>query len=241
MTDELDSGLISGTPSIPNGGSSGESDSKGSFDAKALQTAFDALTKRLDEVDARSKSLQGDKDRAVTKTKAEVDDLKRKFAEIEKLKKSGLDEDVAFEEFGFREEVRAVKEQLSKLNPAQPAPAGNVEGKAVDVANVVKQYGLDGTDPEVIEKIFRQNFKSALEAENAALKIAYQKANPNTPSPAAAPAHVGAPARPAGLDELTKQYKKDMLAARGKPSELRAVKDKYIKQGVNVYEVDFTD
>lgn len=238
---EMDSDQTDGTPSIPSGGSSsGQGDSGGSFDAKSLQASFEALTKRLDEVDARSKALQGDKDRAVTKTKADVDELKRKFAEVEKMKKSGLDEDAAFEEVSFREEVRAVRDQLSKLNPAQPQPAGNGEGKAVNAAEVIKKYALDGSDPEVIERIFRQDFSSPQELELAALKIAYQRAKPNEPNPAAALAQVGATAKTAGLDDLTKQYQNDMLAARGNRTQIIALKEKFKKLGVPVENVVFT-
>lgn len=196
MTDtNMDSDPQAGTPSTPSGGSSGGTgDSGGSIDAKALQASFEALTRRLDEVDARSKALQGDKDRGIKKTNEEVNELKRKFAEIEKLRKSGMDDDAAIEELTFRDEVRSLKDQLAKLNPAQPQPAGNGDRLVVDAAQVVKQYGLDGTDAEVIEKIFRQDFKSQQEVEFAALKIAYQRAKPNQPSPSAAPAQVGQPA-----------------------------------------------
>lgn len=192
--DELDSGLPTGTPSTPTGGGSGAGDSSSSFDAKALQTALESLTKRLDEVDARSKALQGDKDRGIKKTNEEVQDLKRKFAEIEKMKKSGLDEDAAFEELGFREEVRSVREQLSKLNPVQPQATGNSEGLTVDMAKILQDYGLEASDPEVVERLVRGNFKTPQDAELAALKLAYKRAKPNQPSPSAASALVGSPA-----------------------------------------------
>ena len=238
---DMDSDLQAGTPSSPSGGSSdGKGVSGGSFDAKTLQASIEALTKRLEEVDARSKALQGDKDRGIKKTNEEVSELKRKFAEIEKLKKSGMDDDAAIEEFTFRDEVRSLKDQISKLNPARPEPAGNGAGEAVDKAQVVKTYGLESTDPEVIERILRQDFKSQLEAENAALKIAYQRAKPNQPSPSAASALVGQAPQPAGLDDLTKQYQKDMLAARGNRALVIATKEKYKNLGVAVDSVVFT-
>lgn len=185
-SNDLDSNHTEGTPASPNTGSSAESgDSGGSFDASKLQTTIEALTKRLDEVDSRSKALQGDKDRGITKTKSEVEELKRKFAEIEKLKKTGLDEDAAFHEFSFREEVTSLREQLSKLNSAQPSTAGNGAGAVVDKAKVIAEYGLDGNDPEVIAELISKNLNSPLEAENAALKLAYRRAKP-TPSSVAA-------------------------------------------------------
>lgn len=189
---DLDSSQTDGTPASPNtGGSAGNGDSGGSFDASKLQTTIEALTKRLDEVDSRSKALQSDKDRGITKTKSEVEELKRKFAEIEKLKKSGLDEDTAFEELSFRDEIRAVREQLKSLSPAQPSTAGNGAGAVADKAKVIADYGLDGNDPEVIAEIVGKNFNSQLEAENAALKLAYRRAKPTPSSVAASTAVVG--------------------------------------------------
>ena len=200
---DMDSDPAVGTPSSPNGGSSGGTgDSKSSIDAAKLQSTIEALTKKLDEVDARSKALQGDKDRAVTKTKSEVDELKRKIAEIEKLKKSGLDEDEALTELSFREEVRSLKDQLKSISPAQPEPAGNGKGSEVDVAKVLKEYSLDGNDPEVVAQILGKKFNSELEAENAALKLAYRRATPNPPSPAASSAFTGTPARPSNEADL---------------------------------------
>ena len=230
MTDDMDSDLTNGTPSTPTGGSSeGKGDSGSSFDAKALQASFEALTKRLDEVDARSKSLQGDKDRGIKKANDELNELKRRFAEIEKLKKSGMDDDAAFEELGFREEVRAVREQLSKLNPVQPQSAGNGEGKAVDAAEVIKKYELEANDPEVIERILRGNFKTPEDAELAALRIAYQRAKTNQPSPSAAPPLTGSVPResdtPALIEKLAK-LQKTPTQNRDEIKQLKAELDK---------------
>lgn len=239
QTNDLDSGNSNGTAGTPTPVSSeGKSDSSSSFDASKLQSAFDALTRKLDEVDARTKSLQGDKDRAVNKTKSEVDDLKRKIAEIEKLEKSGLDRDTALDEFSFREVVRDLKDQLGKLNPALPQPAGNSAGTAADAAKVLSEFQLDGNDPEVVAQVLSK--VTEVEQVRAAAQLALKRANPNQPSPAAAGTLVGKPAPPPNVEELTKDYKKDMIAARGKPSELRAIKDKYIKLGVNIHEVDFS-
>lgn len=237
MTDELDSGLTDGTPSTPNeGGSQGKSDSGGSFDANPLQAAFDALARRVDEVDARSKSLQGDKDRGVKKHDAEISDLKRRFAEIEKLKKSGLDDDAAFEEHGFREDVRAVRERLNKLDPARPEPVGN-GARSAEAADVVKKYGLDAGDPEVIERVLRVA-QTAEQAELAALRIAYERTNRAPHSPAAAPALTGESAPSDPKDALAREYKQKIEALRQErpnPEKIAALKAEFRRKGLEVW------
>jgi len=211
----VDSGQSNGTPASPNaGGSVGNGDSNGSNDASKLQSTIEALTKKLDEVDARSKALQSDKDRGVNKTKEEVTELKRKIAEIEKLKKAGLDEDGAIEELSFRDEIRAVRQQLSQLNPTPTQPAGNGNGQAVDKAKTLQEYGLSENDPDVATELSGKVFNTALELENAALKIAYKRANKPQPDNSAAPAYQsGTPNTPPNEDkiyselaELSKNY-----------------------------------
>ena len=76
---------------------------------------------------------------------------------------------------------------------SQPTTAGNSSDATVDVAKVVGSYGLDANDPEVVSQVLGKKFNSELEAENAALKIAYRRANSNPPNPAASTAIQGSP------------------------------------------------
>lgn len=205
---DMDSGLDIGTASSPNGaGSGGKSDSGSSLDAGKLQSAIEALTKQVAEVDSRTRALQGDKDRGVKKAEGEIDELRRKVAELEKLKKAGYDDDAAFAELSFREEVRAVKEGLSRNQPAPPDPAGNGTGKAVDLAKAIKEYGLDGNDPDVIAKVLNQSYGSQVEAELAAARLAFQRVTAPPPNPAASTATVGTPVSNNSSDVVAKLTK----------------------------------
>ena len=191
MTDQLDSDPTNGTGASPNAeGSQGQGGSESSFDAKALQTLLEAQSKRLDEIDARSKALQSEKDRGVTKVQKQVDELKEKFAEVEKLKARGMSVDEAFEQIELKDSINLIKEQLLSQS-AQPSTAGNGAGAVADKAKVIAEYGLDGNDPEVIAELISKNFNSPLEAENAALKLAYRRAKPTPSSVAASTAVVG--------------------------------------------------
>ena len=185
---DLDSNPTAGTEAAPPAdGSQGTGDSKGSFDATKLQTAIEAMARKLEEVDARSRALQSDKDRGVTKATKELADLKRQFAEIEKLKGSGLELDDAVEEFDFRETVRQLKDQIGKLNPASPQTAGNGASGAVDVAQVLQQYQLDPKDAYVASQMQGKTFANQTDAELFAARVFRDKTLSPNPNPAQAP------------------------------------------------------
>lgn len=208
----LDSGQGQGTtPTTNSGGSQGGGDQQGSFDAAKLQSTLEAFSKKLDEVDARSKSLQSDKDRGVNQTRKEVDELKRQIAEIEKLKSAGMESNAAIEEFTFREEVRQLREQLGKLNPAAPQPAGNGNGSADATAQVIAAAQLDANDPQVLSLIQQYGNDPMKLAMQAGMYKA-QLGNRPTPSPSATPAMSSGSAAPAPdaaqlSDELMQLYK----------------------------------
>lgn len=200
MTNGTDSDQNDGTAENTNSAGSQTGDKQGSSDAKSLQSALESLTKRLDEVDARSKALQGDKDRGVKKANEEVERLKGKIAELEKYRKAGYDDDTAFEEITFREDVRALREQIANLNKAS---AGN---GAVDAAKVVENLGLSATDPDVVAEITARKWDNPDALELAARRLKDRKATSLQPSEA------DRPTPPAGGAPTPKN--KDEIAAR---------------------------
>ena len=237
---DLDSGQSAGTSASPNAdGSQGKGDSSGSFDAAKLQSTIEALTRKLDEVDQRSKALQGDKDRGVDQARKEVSELKRKIAEIEKLKKAGLDEDGAIEEHAFREDIRAVKEQLSKLVPAQVESAGNGANPTDEAARLFKEYGVDANDPAATRFLSLKG--DALEAAVAGYAFKQSKVAPPDSSTASSITGSPPPAAP-GVEKLTEDYKKEMRASVGSANAAKreSLKAKYSKLGVDIYNIDFT-
>lgn len=180
MTDnQTDSDQTQDTPSSENG------DSKGSADVAKLLSAFESFTKRLDEVDERTKALQGDKDRGVNKTRKEVEQLKQQIAEIEKFKKNGLSEDEAYDEVEFRRNLSDVKDTLRKLVEAQTPTAGNGKGEGEETAKVFSEKGLDLKDPRVALELSRK-YGSPAEMELAAYKLKEALASTPNPNPAQA-------------------------------------------------------
>jgi hypothetical protein len=233
MTDnQMDSGDPVGTPN-PQG-----SDSDSSKEAAKLSSVLDSFAKKLEEIDGRTKALQGDKDRGVNKTRKEVEQLKQQMAEIERLKKAGFGEDEAFEELSFRQELSEVKEALKNFGSARTQTAGNGEGEGVDVAKVFGERGLDLKDPQVALEVSKK-YGSPAEAELAAYKLRDRLAANPTHNPAQDVAIVGKQPSPQSVDALTKQYQLDMIAARGKPDAIRQIKENARKNGVPVDSVTF--
>jgi hypothetical protein len=237
MTGTEDSGLPEGTaaePTAVRSATEGAQQSSG-FDAAKWQKTLEALTSKLEEVDARSKALQGDKDRGVAQTKKEVEELKRQIAEVRKLEKAGFSEDAAVEEFDFRESVRQLKEALPTLASVLASGPGKAVDETSEAAKVISEYGLSDSDPSVARLYSLKG--DALKA--AAADMAYRRAKPQQPSAADAPVLSGAPASSESPESLLKNYQKDMKAAQGKPSDVRATMAKYKSLGVPVETVVF--
>ena len=179
---DLDSGQASGTAGSPaSQSSSGGSASDGSFDAAKLQSLIEGFGKRIDEIDSRTKSLQGDKDRAVVKTKKEVEELKAKIAEYEKLKSKGMEPDEALDEMDFRSTVRQLQEQLSKLGSVSTQTPGKDAGGAADATKaVIEELKLDANSTDVISVLAK-----GLDADKQELELR-RLATRQKPAPSAA-------------------------------------------------------
>lgn len=216
-------GSVANTP-----GSNGNGASGGSFDASKLQATLEKLSSKLEEVDARSRALQGDKDRSVTKTSKELEILKKQFAEIEKLTKGGLDLDAAVEEYDFRATVRDLKSQLGQATSVSTPPVGNGESGTADVAKVFEQFGLDPKDPRVLVEM-QKSHKDPDALELAAYKLSKSLATAPNPTPSQNPAmqdggaaHENVSDKIARLQLLQKTPTKNVAAIKKLVAELDA-------------------
>lgn len=154
---DVDSGSAVGTAGSPTPqDSTSGSASSGSFDAAQLQSLIEGFGRRIEEIDARTRSLQGDKDRGVNETKKEVKELKAKIAEYEKLKSKGLTPDDALDEMDFRSTVRQLQEQLGALKSVSAQSAGNGAGGADQAAQaVINELKLDANSADVVSILSR--------------------------------------------------------------------------------------
>jgi hypothetical protein len=191
---DLDNGSTpDGTPVSPNtGGSQAQNASGGSFDAGKLQATLEKLATKLEEVDARSRSLQGEKDRGVAKTSKELETLKRQFAEIEKLTKGGLGLDEAVEELDFRETVKQLKTQIGQINPVPAQSEGNGQSGAVDTAKVFGElFGADSLKDPALAPLLAKQYRNIEEAQAAAYKYHFEVSRQPNPTTSQSPSLAG--------------------------------------------------
>jgi hypothetical protein len=120
-----------------------------------------------------------------------------------------------------------------------PSPGSGAALTAQDVSQIITDLQLDANDPQVIEGL-RGTYRSRDHFESHMTKLALGRATKQPPSLSAAP--VGsAPVSPSdpSVEQSTREYQKDMIAARGDKAKLRAIKDKAIKDGVPVDRIAF--
>ena len=227
---QMDGGHNLGTDANANGSPSDNSGvQQPSFDSTELQKILDAvgtLSKRVD-------GLQSVKD----KQAAELTGLKGQIAEYEKLKEK-LGPEGALEQMELKRTLSEMKESLSKLTQVSGNTPGTGANGAVNVAQVIEEYGLDRNDPEVA-LLANNRYSSKLEVEAAIARYHKAKQAAPNPTPAQQPAAPGGKTTNLNSGELVAEYKRQMLAARGKPRELSSIREEFLQKGVNVHEVNF--
>ena len=241
----LDSASPQGTEGTPIPSSSDSGNGQPSSDTVNLTKAeYDKLQKRLERLESEDRSA---KDRAVKNTNKRIEDLETKVtplleraAEIIKDGKSPQDAlQQAQKEQDDLEEKQLLRDFLKK-NVSGKLPTesnGNATPEGVKVADVIKEYNLDGNDPEVIAAVISKNFANETEAKLAAANIALRRLNSTPPNPAASTASVGTTAQQGG--DLKGQYERrlDELQKMGRPnpSQIADLKSEFRKKGLEVW------
>ena len=236
MTDELESGQPAVDSGEPTPQVAPKGDKQASHSASQPQ---ENVGERLARIEKMVSSLQSGKDRAVSQTLGEVDELRKAFGEVQALMKRGLSEDDAFDQLESRkadQEFRGAVLELRDALKGGKSPSAQAGG-ASEAANVIAKAKLDPADPEVV-RILREYGSDPVALALEAGKLS-ARARPAPDLSAAPPMQAGAPPAQPDTEKLRADYTKEMLAARGKPSELREIKSKYIKLGLQVDQIGF--
>jgi len=210
------------------------------------KTEWENIQKTIKRLDDETRS---NKDRAVKKTNERLDEFEERFQSTfdrvySLMEQHGISKEAALgvvkqqdEEAETKAYIREIRETLkSGVLPTSTTPGSGVPSGG-KVAEVVKEFGLDENDTEVID-IYRR-FNDPSDQEKAVLRLAASRARKENPSVSASPTIQGRPNAPAGIEQLTKEYQKNMIAAAGNKAKVKELKDAARKAGVPVDSIVF--
>ncbi len=180
------------------------------------------------------KGLQSRQDKSTNEVQRFMEDVKGQMAKglsLDEAEKAVHADRKAAEKDALLSQIAA---KLGIGNSPQNA-TGTSANAADEAVSVFSEYNVDPNDPEAIPLLEL----SGTDLVKAVSKLAIKRAKQSTPDSSEAPSLSSGAPKPAGIEGLTNQYQKDMLAARGKPSLLKDIKEKARKAGVPVDSIAF--
>jgi hypothetical protein len=178
-------------------------------------------------------------------------ELKSMKAELDKVKKesqSAKDRAIANQAKTIEQlqESVVVLTEMYKNAPSSSVSRGNVEqdGTTEDVKDIFAT--TLGIDPSAVENtqefidFMALDSSSGAERVANAFKFAKGRVKQKTQVSAAAIAQPpGGGAKAPDANDLAKNYEKEMVAARGNPTQLKSIKARYKAEGLNVDQIGF--
>ena len=121
-----------------------------------------------------------------------------------------------------------------------PLPGGGDTDWGARQQAILDNAGIDKNDPRIVELLRTSKSKQEFIAELEEKSFAWKQADAKKPEPSATTVAQMTPSVPAGDGTWTaEKYKLEMLAAQGKPSEVRRIKAAARKDGVDVDNIGF--
>jgi hypothetical protein len=216
----LDSTNNQGTGTAPQSpASGGGSDSNGSDVASMLKSISDRLT-------VMERGTQSEKDRAVARVTKQMDDWKPTLEKLAQLAALTPEKTAEISQAMEYQEMREIVRNLSSGTQQSAAPV--VEAPASEASlDIVKELGLDVSDPQVAQAI-RDN-QNIGKLASALAKVAVTRAQSPTPSLGSSPAPTGGGAS-ARITDSEKEVKYAKLAQMYKQPTLYATQIVQLEQ-----------
>lgn len=243
MTDNMDSSQPegnNGTP-IPPASEGGVQHS-----SEAVSIPKEQWVQLQKTIERLERETQSDKDRAVKRTNERIDKFEKEYIpvldRVVALMGEGISKEQALNIVNAEEderEFRGTVKEVAQLLKGGKLPTGTQSGNGVQsggvVSEVIKQYGLDENDPEVME-IYKRH-SDPKDARIAAQELVISRSR-GTPSISAAPAMQGTP-----ISVRISQQEVESLAAKRnslyrEPSknreEIRRIEKQLVDAGVPI-------
>jgi len=182
------------------------------------------LKKQIDEASSKRSELKGQEKAILKQLKDECG-----AKSIEEA------EQAVYEQREAQSEKDLLRQIAAKVLGDSPQnAAGNGSNAADEVSKVFEKYGVSLNDVDAIPLLNLSGARLIDGVASLALKRAKQSS-----SPSEAASISGTPSGNNDVKELTNQYQKDMLAARGDSQKLKSIKDRARKDGVPVDSIAF--
>ena len=238
----MSTNVDSGDNQVDTTASQAEDVSQGSSDQPNSQTEqLDSLVNALLEnkgfQDKLSQAAQSQKDRRFDKIEKTQTEQASRLDRALELVQEGKSPAEAKNQVDLEDMLADFREKDTQSTPV--ASEATDAGAGLDVGTQLKQAGIDPSSEYgvlVASGLDNKLFKNPTQLNQAIMQEQARLAQQPTPSAASAAAKGGSSV-PA--TDATEQYKTDMIAARGRPGEIKAIKAQAIKDGVDVNNIGF--
>ena len=172
-----------------------------------------------------------------------LDTVEGAIEKYDSLVAGGMSKPQALAKMQGDQELQDIKAKLDSVlggNVTAPSPGSGEKSWAEKQQAILDNSGIDKNDPRIVELLRTSKSKQEFIAELEEKSFAWKQADVNKPEPSATTVAQMTPSMPAGDGTWTpEKYKSDMLAAQGKPSEVRRIKAAARKDGVDVDNIGF--
>jgi len=189
------------------------------------------------------KQFQSLKDTRLGKMESQLNDLEGAVAKYEALQSQGLSKDQALNQMQGDRELQDIKAKLDSVlggNKAVPSPGGGEKSWGERQQAILDNAGIDKNDSRIVELLRTSKSKQGFLADLEAKTFEWKQSDVNKPQPSASTVASTIPSVPSGDGSYTvDKYKTDMLAAQGKPDEVKRIKAAARADGVPVDNIAF--
>jgi len=223
---------------MPDDGNTGEAQSPGQTPEAQGSTGENASQEYVSKAEfdsflERTKQSQRDviTDRVTKAVKAEL----AQFSEVVDALSAGgvLKEGVSPDQLKRDQAVNKLVDLMTQSDePKKPEPEAGSDPLESEAAKLLERHGLSGKEPEIAEYVKQSAGKGMYEFLRGLDEIGGQVSARKKPSAAGIVPESGSPPQ---KPDLEAEYRKEMLAARGKGMSVgREIKAKYRQRGLNV-------
>ena len=232
---------------IPGPQISGDQGGQGLSQAGGSAVDFKALQSNPEFVSFVEKVVQSKQDSRLGKYDTRLEKLESNqeatIAKYESLVAGGMSKEQAIDRMKLDEKLASLEQAVQGSPPSQPSAGTGGETVVEKRAKLFEASAISASDRRHLD-FLRDNKFSSNEEYLRALGdkiLEWEQADASKPAPSSGTVAQTVPSVPAGDGSYTKEkYTQDMLAARGKPDEVKRIKAAARADGVDVDNIGFT-